>query len=113
MRKLILTLALPACVASTSSTQQLSQIELPPNVPATLMPPADQTLAFRFDAVGVQKYGCNNGGWALIAPDAQLYRDHGNQSAGHHYLGPTWEYIDGSTVVGKKLAGAAVDPTAI
>jgi hypothetical protein len=32
---------------------------------------------------------------------------------GKHYVGPTWESTDGSTVVGTKLAAFAADPTAI
>jgi hypothetical protein len=33
--------------------------------------------------------------------------------AGSHYAGPTWESLDGSTVVGARRAGVIVDETAI
>jgi FtsP/CotA-like multicopper oxidase with cupredoxin domain len=106
-------LLITGCVASVdeSSTLQASQIDYPGNVPASLAPAADQRLAFAFDAIGVQKYECRTTGWFFTAPDARLYR--GKNDVGHHFAGPTWEYQDGSTVVGAKVAGATVDATAI
>jgi hypothetical protein len=35
------------------------------------------------------------------------------QPAGKHYAGPTWESLDGSLVVGARVAGASPDPSAI
>ena len=115
---LLTTVLTTACVATdavddTSATMQaLADAECPAGIPATIVPAADQDLAFALDARGVQKYGCNAAGaWALVAPDAELYR--GNQTFVHHYAGPTWEWLDGSTVVGAKVAGATVDKSAI
>jgi hypothetical protein len=81
-------------------------------IPSAIAPAADQTLAFGLDAVGVQKYACSGAGaWVFVAPEASL--SHGNQAFVHHYAGPTWEWLDGSTVVGARLAGATVDASAI
>jgi hypothetical protein len=111
---LVSLLAVPACVADTTSTtaQSLHDDELP-SYPAALTPAANQRLAFDLEASGVQIYNCTAAGtWLFFAPDAQLYMDSGND-VGHHYAGPTWEYQDGSTVVGLKVAAATVDPGSI
>jgi hypothetical protein len=48
--------------------------------------------------------------WILKAPQADLF-DAGGQKIGTHYAGPTWESsVDGSKVVGNKIA-AAPSPT--
>ncbi len=109
---------LAACATDPETTataeQDIASCECPPNTPAALAPAADQDLAFTLDAIGVQIYNCTNGAWVFSAPDAQLYKNQDfDHSVGHHFAGPTWEYQDGSTVVGKKVAAATVDPTAI
>lgn len=88
-----------------------------PDIPPELAVPAGNRLAFLLDATGVQIYDCkasadgSSAAWTFRAPEADLLkRDH---IAGSHYAGPTWEALDGSTVVGARLAGASVDPTAI
>lgn len=106
-----------ACVATSepdvgSAAQAIGEDACPAGVPGTLAPNADQDLAFGLDAVGVQKYVCNSAGaWAFVAPEADL--SHNGQTFIHHYAGPTWEWLDGSTVVGARVAGASVDSTAI
>jgi hypothetical protein len=112
--------AFTACVAgpgapsSTSSAQDVDREECPDNVPASLAPAADQDLAFTLDASGVQIYSCNGTAWTFVAPDADLYLpSNDGEIKGHHFAGPTWEYVDGSYVVGKKLAAASVDPASI
>ena len=66
--------------------------------------------------MGVQIYDCKDPGtgpaWVFRAPQATL-TDRRGAFAGTHYAGPTWESKDGSKVVGTRLAGATVDPTAI
>ena len=108
------------CVANdapvSQSTSDLRGDVCPANTPANLAPPADNELAFVTSASGVQEYTCNGTAWVFVAPDAQLYPDHGDQAeaVGHHFAGPTWEwYEDGSTVVAAKTAGATVDPASI
>ena len=82
----------------------------PPEVPAALRPPADQVLYLDALAVGVQIYECAAKAampgafeWAFRAPEAAL-TDRAGRSLGKHYAGPTWESVDGSSVVGEVKA---------
>jgi hypothetical protein len=60
--------------------------------------------------VGVQIYDCKPSAidpsvsvWTFREPAAGLY-DHGRQLVGIHFRGPTWEALDGSSVVGAVVA---------
>jgi uncharacterized protein DUF3455 len=72
-------------------------------VPAALNP--DKLSIFRVvSATGVQVYACTRNpvgavGWVLRGPDAQLF-DSENKPVGKHYVGPTWEDLDGGKVIG-------------
>ena len=116
---LLAALALPACVGGTGTTtstaaQDIERDACPANVPASLAPAADQDLAFVLNATGTQDYTCTASGWSFVAPDADLFLQHEtNTIVGHHFAGPTWEYEDGSTVVGAKVAAATVDTASI
>jgi Protein of unknown function (DUF3455) len=92
-------------------------IRCAPEVADVLKVPAGNLLAFAAVADGVQIYSCQvdaagAASWTLKAPDARLYGRRGNV-IGHHYAGPTWEALDGSTVVGSRLASVSGEPTAI
>jgi hypothetical protein len=67
-------------------------------------------------ATGVQVYRCDivpaGYAWALVAPRATLTDDRG-RSISTHFGGPTWQANDGSAVVGRRVDGVTVDPTAI
>ena len=96
-----LALALAAC-----ATQP------PMQVPATLAPKANETLAMTVAAKGVQVYECRGRKetgagfeWAFVAPEAELL-DAGGRSIGRHGAGPYWQASDGSKVVGKLKARA-------
>jgi hypothetical protein len=92
----------------------------PPEVPATLQPPADQTPFLQVRATGVQIYECTSKPeapgvftWTFQAPEATL-TDRWGRTIGRHYAGPTWESPDGSHVVGEVVArDPGPDPTAI
>jgi hypothetical protein len=89
----------------------------PAGVPATLLPPANESIKSKVNAVGVQTYMCssNKDGafvWTFVAPQANLFNDDGKM-IGTHFIGPTWQGNDGSSVVGKKVAAFAADPTAV
>jgi len=90
----------------------------PPDVPASLRPPADQTLYFEALATGSQNYECTQKAdgtfeWLFQGPEAQLNSRRG-PVIGKHYAGPTWEAADGSTVVGEvKARDPGPKPTAI
>jgi hypothetical protein len=87
-----------------------------PTVDPLIQVPAGNKLGFELDAVGYQVYVCQSSttgyAWALQAPDAKLYNSKGKE-VGIHYVGPTWEYKDGSKVVGARVAGVTPDTTAI
>jgi Protein of unknown function (DUF3455) len=92
----------------------------PPEVPATLRPPIDQTLFLEARATGVQIYECTSKPeaasaftWIFQAPEATL-TDRWGRSIGRHYAGPTWELRDGSRVSGEIVArDPGPDPAAI
>ena len=76
------------------------------NVPDTLKPGANESLAMIVPAKGVQIYECRArkdqvGGyeWAFVAPEADLFDVRGNR-IGRHYAGPHWESTDGSKILG-------------
>jgi hypothetical protein len=80
---------------------------VPPDVPAQLRAPADQSVFLEALATGVQIYECaakpgqpSTFEWVFRAPEAAL-ADRSGHSIGKHYTGPTWESVDGSTVVGE------------
>ena len=80
---------------------------IPPDVPAQLRAPADQYVFLETLATGVQIYECaskpdqpSTFEWIFRAPEAAL-TDRSGHSVGKHYAGPTWESVDGSSVVGE------------
>lgn len=92
----------------------------PPEVPAALRPPIEQTLFLEARATGVQIYECTSKPeaasaftWTFQAPEATL-TDRWGRSIGRHYAGPTWELRDGSRVSGEVVArDPGPDPAAI
>jgi hypothetical protein len=109
------------CASQVGSEQPVASeaeaLSCAPSVPSSLAVPSGNALAFHFDAVGAQIYTCQLSAtgayaWVFKAPDADLFDKHG-RIAGSHYAGPTWEALDGSTVVGSKLAAYTADASAI
>ena len=85
-----------------------------PVVPANVQVPDGNKLAFHAYAAGVQIYHWNGTNWVFVAPEAVLFADAGDHGeVAIHYAGPTWESGSGSKVVGARVAGATVDPSAI
>ena len=80
-------------------------------VPDGIAVPKGNELYLEAHAVGVQIYSCNGQAWSLSAPRADLY-DRGRK-IGTHFAGPAWQTNDGSKVVGARVSGVNVDPTAI
>lgn len=88
-----------------------------PQAPASLQPPAEQTLAWRAPAVGVQIYRCQAGNagpaWSFVGPEAVLLDGEG-RVIGTHFGGPSWLARDGSRVTGARVEGAdAANPASI
>jgi hypothetical protein len=86
-----------------------------PSVPTDIAVEAGNKVFLVGHAVGVQIHRCTAMGgayaWATT-PRADLYGDSG-QVIATHFGGPTWQAKDGSSVVGKRVNGVTVDPTAI
>jgi hypothetical protein len=116
-------LAAAGCTAQIEPASESPELALahealatcPPKIPAELAIPEGNRLAFTFGASGVQKYSCPADGskWTFTGPEADLFDKHHNIT-GHHYAGPTWEALDGSTVVGMVVQPTViVDPNSI
>jgi hypothetical protein len=112
--RLSLLIAAAAAVMAASAVAAQPQA---PSVPTTIQVGAGHKVFLAGHAEGVQIYRCNTtatGGhaWGLLAPRANLYDDKGKVIM-THFGGPSWQARDGSTVVGKRVDGVTVDPTAI
>ena len=81
-------------------------------IPDNLKPPAGEKLARQARAEGDQIYTCDGSTWVLTGPDAKLFDETGKE-IGSHFAGPTWEWSDGSRVVGRSVASAMPDPDSI
>jgi hypothetical protein len=85
-------------------------------VPAAIQVPSGNVPFLLGHATGTQNYACQRSStgfdWTLVAPSATLMDDQGKQIM-THYAGPTWQAKDGSKVVGARVAGVDVSPTAI
>ena len=100
--------ALPVCV-ETAMAEAFTH-EDPPSVPPEIRVPAGNKLFLHVRAIGTQNYTCTGAGaWGPAVPAADLFNKNGNQ-VGTHFGGPTWEYLDGSSVRGIKVAGVFVPP---
>ena len=79
-----------------------------------LRAPQGSILAFHAYARGVQIYRWSGSAWTFVAPDAELFADAtGHGKIGTHYVGPTWESVSGSTVVGAVQERCTPDASAI
>jgi hypothetical protein len=87
-------------------------------MPPELAAPGEHRLAFELRAEGWQIYACTDSAgaarpaWALRAPEATLVDERG-RPAGKHGAGPTWEALDGSSVVGAKVEATTPDRATI
>src|SRR5271170_812452 len=78
------------------------------NLPATVAVEAGVRVA-NLQAVGAQIYVCAKnaaGGlnWTFREPVAALLEE--GKTVGRHFVGPTWEFVDGSRVVGELVSKA-------
>jgi hypothetical protein len=82
-------------------------------IPAAIATVGEATVV-TLHAEGVQVYECTTGSdktgsdhklvWTLREPIATLLL--AGKTVGRHYAGPTWQHVDGSSVVGKVVANA-------
>jgi len=100
--------------AALLALSTVARADRTPVVPANLQVPEGNKVAFHAYAVGVQIYHWNGTNWVFVAPEALLFAEaRGHGEVAIHYAGPTWESGSGSKVVGARVAGATVDPSAI
>ena len=105
-------------LAATLTMAQASQAsDRRPPVPSAISVPGGHKAFLISHATGVQIYTCaataSGHAWSFVAPRANLYDRKGRRLIGTHFGGPTWQANDGSKVVGARVAGATVDPTAV
>jgi hypothetical protein len=83
------------------------------SIPEQINVPVGNNPVLSAHAQGDQIYQCsmNEGeySWKLQAPDADLFDTEG-QLIGRHYEGPTWEYKDGSRIVGRVVNKIDIEP---
>jgi len=88
----------------------------PPSVPAKIAVPAGNVPYLVGYARGTQNYTCqvssSGYSWTLVTPEATLVDGRGKPIM-THYAGPTWQATDGSKVVGARVDGETVSPSAI
>jgi hypothetical protein len=107
MSRLIFVLALMGPLAAAAQAESLE------NLPAAIAVKGSVPLA-QLQAAGAQIYICakNTAGalnWTFREPLATLLEE--GKTVGRHFVGPTWEFVDGSRVVGE-LVSKAPGPTA-
>jgi hypothetical protein len=106
-------IALPALLPALTYADQPPA---PPSVPEVIQVPDGNEPFLVGHATGTQNYTCQASpagyAWTLVAPAATLVDDNGEQIT-THFAGPTWQAQDGSTVVGARVNGATVSPSAI
>jgi hypothetical protein len=83
--------------------------------PDPTLPPTDAHVKATAVGLGVQVYKCtpsdNTYQWVLEMPVAKLFDPATRQEVGTHSVGPTWTWIDGSSITGKVLQKrASSDP---
>lgn len=83
-----------------------------PEVPSRIAVEAGHKVFLVGHATGVQIYTCDGSTWNFAGPRAVLRDDQGKVVT-THFGGPTWQAKDGSYVVGQRVDGVTVDPSAI
>jgi Protein of unknown function (DUF3455) len=101
MIRLLFTLALMGSLAA-------AQAEGVQNLPATIAVEAAVPVA-QLQAAGAQIYICAKNAtgalnWTFREPVASLLEE--GKTVGRHFVGPTWEFVDGSRVVGELVSKA-------
>jgi hypothetical protein len=87
--------------------------------PSLAVPDGGGGVLLRAAATGSQNYTCEQAadggyGWVFVGPEADLYDCHA-VLLGHHFASdagasaPEWQTLDGTYVVGRKLAALAPD----
>jgi hypothetical protein len=107
MLKLLFVLALMGPLAAAARAEGVE------NLPASIAIKAGVPVA-QLQAAGAQIYLCTKNAagalsWTFREPVASLLE--GGKTVGRHFVGPTWEFVDGSRIVGE-VVGKAPGATA-
>jgi Protein of unknown function (DUF3455) len=102
MRGPVFVLALTQSLAAGAQGQGVE------NLPATLAVSGGVPVA-KLQAAGAQIYLCakNAAGdlnWTFREPIAALLEE--GKTVGRHFVGPTWEFVDGSRIIGEAVSKA-------
>src|SRR5260370_15275637 len=102
MTRLLFTLALMGSLATAAQAEGVE------NLPGTIAVKAGVPVA-QLKAAGAQIYVCAKNAegalnWTFREPVASLLED--GKTVGRHFVGPTWEFVDGSRVQGEVVSKA-------
>jgi hypothetical protein len=91
----------------------LGTVHADSSIPEQIRVPTGNKPVLSVHAKGDQIYQCsadnNKYFWKIQAPDARLYDAQG-QIVGNHYVGPIWEYKEGSRIVGRIVNKVDIAP---
>jgi hypothetical protein len=95
-----------ALMGSLAAAAQAEGVE---NLPAAIAIKGSAPVA-QLQAAGAQIYVCTKNAagalnWTFREPVASLLEQ--GKTIGRHFVGPTWEFVDGSRVVGEVVSKAA------
>ena len=98
MKRLVFVLALTGSLATDARAEHATTIALNSGFPIA-----------KLEAAGAQIYVCTKNAsgvlnWTFREPVATLLEE--GKTVGRHFLGPTWEFADGSHVVGEVVSKA-------
>ena len=102
MSRLILVLGLTGALASAAQAEGIG------NLPAAIAVKGSDPVA-QLQGAGAQIYVCTKNAagalnWTFREPVASLLEE--GKTVGRHFVGPTWEFVDGSRVVGELVSKA-------
>jgi Protein of unknown function (DUF3455) len=99
----------PLLVLALIGSPAAAQAEGLENLPAAIAIKGSVPVA-QLHAAGAQIYVCTKSAagvlnWTFREPVASLLEE--GKTVGRHFVGPTWEFVDGSRVVGEVVSKAA------
>lgn len=101
----------PPSISTARASDNNNSLDLPSPLCDSLQISAENKLAFRVYALGVQVYRWDGFAWVFVEPAATLFANSRYQGeVGTHYVGPTWESNSGSKVVAARVPGTGCTP---
>ena len=101
----------PSSISTARANENNQSLDLPSPLCDSIRVDAENRLALRVYALGVQVYSWNGTAWVFVEPAATLFAKARYQGeVGTHYVGPTWESNSGSKVVAARVPGTGCTP---